>query len=173
MSVINFGTDGWRGVIAREFTFANVAVVTQAIAMYIKAEGQERQGVLIGYDNRFLGNLFAERVAEVLAGNGIPAVICDAPAPTQAIEVADNGIKFITCDMGSTAPQEMTDRITQYIREVEAGGVKVQVIPLQRGLKEGIITYISRSETTSSSCNTRPHGLTGFGISLTMQSDAL
>jgi alpha-D-glucose phosphate-specific phosphoglucomutase len=159
MSVIQFGTDGWRGVIAREFTFANVAVVTQAIAMYIKAQGLEKQGVLIGYDNRFLGNLFAERVAEVLAGNRIPALLCDAPAPTPAVAAAIierglagammitashnpaeyNGIKFIP-DYAGPATPEITDQITHYVREVEAGDVEVQVIPVQRGLKEGIIT---------------------------------
>lgn len=162
MSVIQFGTDGWRGVIAQEFTFANVAVVTQAIAMYIKARGQGEQGVLIGYDNRFLGNLFAERVAEVLAGNGIPALLCDAPAPTPAVAAAIverglagammitashnpaayNGIKFIP-DYAGPATLEITEEITGYVREVETGDVEVRVVPVQRGLKEGIIKCVS------------------------------
>lgn len=162
MSVITFGTDGWRGVIAREFTFANVAIVAQAIAMYLKLRGQEQQGIVIGYDNRFLGSFFAERIAEVMAGNGIPVLLSDAPAPTPAIAHAIverglggavmvtashnppeyNGIKFIP-DYAGPATPEITDAIMRYVREVEAEHVDVKVIPYARALRDGLITLDS------------------------------
>jgi alpha-D-glucose phosphate-specific phosphoglucomutase len=160
MSVITFGTDGWRGVIAKEFTFANVAIVAQAVAMYVKAEGLKERGVIVGYDNRFLGGLFAERVAEVLAANQMPVLLCDAPAPTPAVAsmIAErklagaimvtashnppeyNGIKFIPEYAGPATPK-ITDAITRYVREVEAGQAKVQSIPLSKATREGLVTY--------------------------------
>ena len=68
---IRFGTDGWRGLIADDFTFANVAQCSQGLANYLKARGTEGQGVVVGYDTRFLSREFAETVARVCAGNGI------------------------------------------------------------------------------------------------------
>src|SRR5688500_1254834 len=73
MSQIKFGTDGWRAVIAEDFTFKNVDRVAQATADYFNsayAEGTEKRAV-VGYDRRFLSDQFALRVAEVLAGNGL------------------------------------------------------------------------------------------------------
>lgn len=83
MSNIQFGTDGWRGVIGRDFTFSNVEVVAQAIADYMNS--QELLGcrqVLIGYDCRFMAGAFAGRVGEVLAGSGFQPELLDRPFPT-------------------------------------------------------------------------------------------
>ncbi len=77
---IKFGTDGWRGVIAREFTFANVSLVAQATMDYLKREGLAEKGVVVGYDRRFLSREFAGRVAEVAAGNGIRVWLGNASA---------------------------------------------------------------------------------------------
>ncbi|MCI0625421.1 MAG: phosphoglucomutase/phosphomannomutase family protein [Acidobacteria bacterium] len=82
MSHIKFGTDGWRAVIARDFTFANVEVVTQAIADYMESQKPACREVLIGFDCRFMARQFAHRVADVLAGNAFQAELLDRPFPT-------------------------------------------------------------------------------------------
>ncbi|MCX5860245.1 MAG: phosphoglucomutase/phosphomannomutase family protein, partial [Proteobacteria bacterium] len=85
---IIFGTSGWRAVIARDFTFARVKVVTQAIADYLKSSGLSRGEVLVGYDTRFLGERFARAAAEVLAGNRIRSVLSQRDVPTPVIAFA-------------------------------------------------------------------------------------
>src|SRR4051812_33528671 len=90
MAEIKFGTDGWRAVIAEDFTFANVERVAQATADYWNANpvtGTEKKAV-VGYDRRFLSDQFARRVAEVLAGNGFVVTLTDAPTPTPAVSFA-------------------------------------------------------------------------------------
>jgi len=79
---IKFGTDGWRAVMAREFTFENVAIVAQAIANYVKSLGHAERGIVIGYDARLLSDLFADTIADVLTANGIPALVTDRDTPT-------------------------------------------------------------------------------------------
>lgn len=78
---IRFGTDGWRGIIAEDFTFENLRLVAQALADYLD-EGSEDKRIAIGYDNRFLSEDFAAAVAEVLAGNGITVYLSPRPCPT-------------------------------------------------------------------------------------------
>ncbi|NJD91933.1 MAG: phosphoglucomutase/phosphomannomutase family protein, partial [Geobacter sp.] len=82
---MKFGTDGWRGVIAREFTFENVAIVAQATIDWLVSQGLSAKGVVIGYDKRFLSREFAERTAEIAAGNGIDVWLTDGFAPTPAV----------------------------------------------------------------------------------------
>ena len=79
---IRFGTDGWRAIIAQDFTFANVARCAQGLADYLKDSGRAGQGLVVGYDTRFLSREFAETVASVCAGNGIPAYLTREAAPT-------------------------------------------------------------------------------------------
>ena len=71
MSTIKFGTDGWRAVIARDFTFANCRLVAQGIAGYVNSANLAKKGIIIGYDNRFMSPDFARECARVLLGNGI------------------------------------------------------------------------------------------------------
>jgi phosphomannomutase len=85
---ILFGTDGWRGVIARDFTFDNISLVAQATMDYLTREGLAAKGLIIGYDRRFLSREFAERVAEIAAGNGIKVWLTDSYAPTPAVSWA-------------------------------------------------------------------------------------
>ncbi len=87
---IKFGTDGWRAVIAEDFTFENVDRVAQATAEYWKRNRPKRtrKKVVVGYDRRFLADQFAKRVAEVFAGNGFEVVLGDSPTPTPAISFA-------------------------------------------------------------------------------------
>ena len=87
---IKFGTDGWRAIIADEFTFANVARVAQASADYWSANpvaGTERK-VIVGYDRRFASDAFARRTAEVFAGNGYQVVLTPCPTPTPSVSYA-------------------------------------------------------------------------------------
>ncbi|HEY8812071.1 MAG TPA: phosphoglucomutase/phosphomannomutase family protein, partial [Candidatus Dormibacteraeota bacterium] len=79
---IKFGTDGWRGIIADDFTFANLRLVAQGVADYLKSKGPEPLAV-IGYDCRFGAEAFSDEVAGIFAGNGIRTLIFDRPSPTQ------------------------------------------------------------------------------------------
>jgi len=88
MSEIKFGTDGWRGVIAEDFTHANVRKVAHSIARYIvRAENAQQRGVLIGYDNRFGGAEFARVAAEIISSNGTPVGLAAEPCPSPAISL--------------------------------------------------------------------------------------
>jgi len=85
MSSIKFGTDGWRGVIAEDFTFANARIVAHAIARYVVRNEDARKGVLIGYDHRYAADRVAAAVAEVISASGTPVWLADKPCPTPAI----------------------------------------------------------------------------------------
>ena len=86
--VIKFGTDGWRGVIADDFTFANVRRVAAAIASYVLKREDVSHGVIVGYDTRFASPRAARMVAEVLAEAGIPVKLANDYTPTPAISFA-------------------------------------------------------------------------------------
>lgn len=85
LTPIKFGTDGWRAVIAREFTVANVERVAQAAAGYFLEQPRPERGILVSYDSRFASGRFAAVVAEVLCGNGLRVRLTPAPAPTPAV----------------------------------------------------------------------------------------
>src|ERR1700722_9312509 len=82
---IKFGTDGWRGVIADDFTFANVRTAAEAIATYIHKNHDPAQGICIGYDTRFGSKAFAKACAEVAAEAGIPVMLANGITPTPAL----------------------------------------------------------------------------------------
>ncbi|MGH8022525.1 MAG: phosphoglucomutase/phosphomannomutase family protein [Limisphaerales bacterium] len=86
--MIKFGTSGWRDIIAREFTFDNVRLATQAIVNYLKNANLPGRTVILGYDTRFLGREFALASAEVLAANGLDPLLCDRDTPTPVIAYA-------------------------------------------------------------------------------------
>ena len=133
---IRFGTDGWRAIIAEDFTFENVARCAQGLADYIKSRGTSEQGLVVGYDTRFLSRNFAETVAGVCIGNGIQVYLCEKAAPTPvvsfnvlhrraagaAIITAShnpgiwNGFKFKPEYAGS-ATQEITDDLEKAIED--------------------------------------------------------
>jgi len=87
-SPVKFGTDGWRGVIADDFTYANVRTAAAAIASYVLAEEKNRSGVCIGYDTRFGSPDFARLCAEVLAAAGVPVKLAAGITPTPALSFA-------------------------------------------------------------------------------------
>jgi phosphomannomutase len=88
MTEIKFGTDGWRGVIADDYTFENVRRVAAAIAAYVLKHENGRTGVMIGYDTRFGSPQFARLVADVIAGAGIPVKLANDYTPTPAVSLA-------------------------------------------------------------------------------------
>src|SRR5512145_239724 len=85
---IGFGTDGWRGVIAEDYTFDNVRRAAQGFASYMTAQGKQGQSIVVGHDKRFSSEHFAAAVAEVLAGNGFKVYLTDGATPTPVIAFA-------------------------------------------------------------------------------------
>lgn len=146
-SVIKFGTSGWRGLIARDFTFANVRLAAQAIALYLKDElGREgspihgrKPVVIIGHDTRFLGREFSLAVAEVLTHAGLTPLLCerDTPTPVISYSIRDRkaigginmtashnpaewqGLKFSTSN-GAPATPEVTKQIEARVNHLLA-----------------------------------------------------
>ena len=92
MDKIKFGTDGWRAIIAQEFTVLNVARMTEALALWIKGKGKEER-VVIGYDCRFAGELFAQTVARVLLAHNIEVLLSDRIATTPMLALAARDLK--------------------------------------------------------------------------------
>ncbi len=127
-TAVKFGTDGWRGIIADDFTYANVRVAAAAIANYVLANEDAAAGVCIAYDTRFGSRSFAKVVAEVLAGAGIPVALAAEITPTPALSYAVrerkaaggvmitsshnpaewNGVKYKASYGGSGLPSIMT-----------------------------------------------------------------
>ena len=87
-ATIHFGTDGWRAIIADGFTFSNVRAVAQAFCDYLVSVGSAQKGIAIGFDTRFLSAEFAETVADVVAGNQIPAFLSRRFCPTPVLSFA-------------------------------------------------------------------------------------
>jgi alpha-D-glucose phosphate-specific phosphoglucomutase len=87
MTAIKFGTDGWRGIIAEDFTFANARIVAQAIARYAVRNEDARKGLLIGYDHRYAADRIAADLAEVISATGTPVFLAEQPCPTPAISL--------------------------------------------------------------------------------------
>jgi phosphomannomutase len=144
-TTIQFGTDGWRAVIAETYTFDNVRLASQACAAYFKQSGLAERGIVVGFDTRFGSDRFARAVAEVLTGNGVRVLLSDRFQPTPVISYSvidrqaggaimitashnpstDNGFK-VKSDVGSSAPPETIAAIEAQIDLLEssAGGVR-------------------------------------------------
>ena len=157
---IKFGTDGWRGIIAGDFTFDNVRICAQATADYLKEAGLAGRGIIIGYDNRFASEDFAAACAEVMAGNGIKASLCDKAAPTPVISYgtlarkaggaivitashnpgAWNGFKLKN-ESGSSSPVAVTKKIEAGIARLMDSG-KVKQTALARARQQGLVEYV-------------------------------
>jgi phosphomannomutase len=82
---IRFGTDGWRGLIAEDYTFDNLRRCAQGFASYLIDKGHQNKWVVVGYDRRFHSENFAEAVAEVLSANGLQVYLTDRATPTPVI----------------------------------------------------------------------------------------
>lgn len=157
---IKFGTDGWRGVIAEDYTFENVRTCAQAIADYFRDEGQAERGMVIGYDTRFGSEHFAAAVAEVLGANGMKVWLCQEAAPTPAVSYAIlhrkaaggvmitashnpaiwNGLKLRAGYAGAASP-EIIAQVEDRIRAVQAGaGPRRTDLPSLT--KSGVVTLL-------------------------------
>ena len=155
---IKFGTDGWRGVIAEDFTFDNVRLCAQGTADMLLAKGDDRS-VVVGYDTRFRSEQFAAAAAVVFAGNGLHVLLADRPSPTPAIGfnvVAQgagsgvvitashnppewNGYKFKP-DYGGSASPEIVAELEGYVGNAERQG-QSKAISLAEGVKSGLVEY--------------------------------
>lgn len=93
LAPIKFGTDGWRAVIAADYTFANVERVAQAYAEYLTADIRHPKLVVVGFDRRFLSEHFARRAAEVLVANNVSVAVFREAAPTPLISWAVKELK--------------------------------------------------------------------------------
>ncbi len=160
---IKFGTDGWRGVIAEDFTFENVRICAQGAADYLKDAGLAHRGLVVGYDTRFASEDFAAAVAEVTAANGIKVYLCQQAAPTPIVSYAIlmqkaggaviitashnpgswNGFKY-KGEQASSASPEVLAQLEKHIARTQAHG-KVMRTPLDQGLKDGMIERIDPS----------------------------
>ena len=154
MARIQFGTDGWRALIARDFTFDNVALCAQGVANYLRQEGIAERGLVVGYDTRFASEEFAGRVAEVTAGNGITTFLSTRAAPTPVVSynvlhrkaagaviitashnpALWNGFKYKPDYAGSATP-EITARLEREIEKAETEGVSS--VPLEQAREQG------------------------------------
>jgi phosphomannomutase len=162
MTDIKFGTDGWRGLIADDFTFENVRRVAGGIAAYVLRHEEPTRGVVVGYDTRFLAQQAARLAAEVIAGAGIPVAFTSDSTPTPAASFAVksqgaaggvvvtsshnpwnwNGVKFKAKFGGSATPAIM--KVIE--AEVSAGSMpKGQTAPIKEvDLKPAYAEAISR-----------------------------
>ena len=87
-TVVKFGTDGWRGIIADDFTYENVRVASRAIALYVLKHEDAKAGVCVGYDTRFGSRSFARVVADTLAAAGVPVFLANKVTPTPELSFA-------------------------------------------------------------------------------------
>jgi phosphoglucomutase len=163
MSAITFGTSGWLGIIAEDFTFTGVRAVSQAIGEYVRSQdpGAGGRGVVIGYDTRFLSEAFGAQVARVLAAQGVKALLCerDTPTPAVAYEILRrraaggvivtgshnppeyNGIKF-SAAWGGPALPEATQRIQERANALLLGP-RVAEVPSVEAEARGLIERIN------------------------------
>lgn len=159
MPTIKFGTDGWRAVIAEDFTFDNVRACAQGVANYLTQARLTTQGIVIGYDTRFASEDFAAVSAEVLAANGIKVLLCSKVAPTPVVSYVVtatksaggivitashnpgqwNGFKYKD-STGASAPSELAATVERNTNEVLSSGT-IKSIPLEQGIAKGLITY--------------------------------
>ena len=161
---IKFGTDGWRGIIAEDFTFDNVRLCAQAVAEYLKESRLDKRGLVIGYDTRFASEDFAAAAAEVIAGNDIRVHLCLKPAPTPVVSFAVpatksagaivitashnpgswNGFKYKSQD-GASAPEVVTSQIEKNIVSLTRRRENVARLALDKALKRGVVDYLDPS----------------------------
>ena len=163
MAEIKFGTDGWRGIIADDFTYDNVRRVAAAIAAYILKHEDPARGLIVGYDTRFSSQRVARAAAEVLAGAGIPVKLAIDYTPTPAISFAVkqraaaggvvitsshnpwnwNGVKFKGKFGGSATPQIIKGIEEQLLAGATPNGhnSSIEEIDLKQKYVEAICSF--------------------------------
>jgi len=158
--MIKFGTDGWRAIIADEFTVQNVRYCAQGMAEYLLESGVASRGIVIGYDTRFASERFAPAAAEVMAANGIKVRLTSGATPTQVVSFGTlhfnaagaivitashnppewNGFKIKSAG-GASAPPEVEAEIEKRIPDIIAQN-RVKSISLEQALAQGTIEYV-------------------------------
>ncbi len=156
-SPINFGTDGWRAIIADTFTFENVRYCAQGFAGYLKESGLAGRGIVIGYDTRFASENFAAAAAEVLAGNGIRVFLSPetVPTPVTSYNVLErkagggivitashnagnyNGFK-IKDENGSSASDAISAKVVRHVEEAWAAQ-RYESMALKEARAKGLV----------------------------------
>jgi alpha-D-glucose phosphate-specific phosphoglucomutase len=156
---IKFGTDGWRGIIAGDFTFDNVRACAKGVADYLKQAGLTDRGLVIGYDTRFASEDFAQAAAEVAAASGIKVYLCPKAAPTPVVSYGVlaskaggaiiitashnphiwNGFKFKT-EEGTSASTEITAAIEKGVARALASA-EIERLPLDKALEQKRVEY--------------------------------
>src|SRR5579864_1997108 len=141
-STIKFGTSGWRGVIAEDFTFANVRLALTAIAEHVKAKSSQ-PSILVGYDTRFYSEEFSQLAVDILEHHGIRALLCETFTPTPAIAfeiirrkldgainftashnpAQYHGLKFSSSDAGPALPEVTKDIEERVVKIIAKGGL--------------------------------------------------
>ena len=157
---IKFGTDGWRALIAEEYTFDNVRLCAQGTAAFLKQAGHASRGLIVGYDTRFASEDFAAAVAEVTTANGVPTFLCDKAAPTPVVSynlvtlnagggavitashnpARWNGFKYKP-DYGGSASPEVVEELEAFIAEAVATGNPMRMT-LAEATSKGLLEYI-------------------------------
>lgn len=158
---IKFGTDGWRGRIAEDFTFGNVRRCAEGFAEYLMAHDHHGEWVVVGYDRRFHSENFAKAVAEVLAANGLYVYLTQEATPTPVISYSvvakkavaavnitashnppeDNGFKVRDQHGGAIAPEGLRE-IESLIPDSEEG---VSRMPFKEAVDQGLIVLFDAS----------------------------
>lgn len=156
--MIRFGTGGWRAVIGDEFTRANIQLLAKALSKKMKNEGVQNEGIVIGYDRRFLSKESVKWACEVFAAEGIRCFFVNRSAPTPLVmfyveehkmhygmmvtashnPAIYNGIKVFTYE-GRDASVEHTKEIERLAEEIEASGEKIETIPYQKAVNMGLV----------------------------------
>src|SRR5439155_18053107 len=142
VSPIKFGTSGWRGLIADDFTFASVRLAVTAIAEHVKAKSA-KPTILVGYDTRFYSEEFSALAVAILQQYGIRALLCDTftPTPAVAYEIQRSkldgavnftashnpaqyhGLKFSSSDAGPALPEVTKDIEARAAKLFATGGI--------------------------------------------------
>lgn len=167
--MIKFGTDGWRAIIAEDFTFENIKIVSQAIADYLRANDKTKtKKVVIGYDRRFLSKEFAQTVGCVLAGNKIKVTLSDRDVPTPAVSLhcrkegydlgvmitashnpaKFNGLKIKTPEGGS-ADKALTSKVesllgSSKLRYIDISAAKKKNMLVLKDLTEDYVAFLRK-----------------------------
>jgi phosphomannomutase len=162
MAHIKFGTDGWRGVIADDFTFANVQKVALATGRYFKKHPKVKNGFVIGYDARFLSKEFAHAAAQVIASVGVKVLLADKISPTQMVSLGVvkkkaaggvvitashnpakyNGFK-IKGDFGGPADPELVADVEKELAPLQnVTTLPISIIPFDELVKKKTIQFI-------------------------------
>lgn len=189
--MISFGTDGWRALIAQDYTFENVAKCAQGVAEYINQNDGLPKSIVVGYDTRFLSAQFATRVTQVLVSNGIKVFWIDSPTPTPVITYMIthygagggiiitashnpydwNGFKFKS-HIGGSASQEIIDQIERYANSANPSGNLVDLentdlieyIPAKKVYTDHVNTIVDITSVKNANLNVLVDCMYGSGI---------